>query len=471
MKSNKINISQAVGNRYDVSFYNERFDFISNSYPSYELGQILSVNPAVSYKHIADDDLISFVPMEAIDEQNGIIAIRKTILYSNIKGYTKFQEGDLLWAKITPCMQNGKSAIARNLVNGVGCGSTEFYVLRPKSDKVLIEYIHYILRDNRVLESARNSFGGSAGQQRVSSSYLKSIKIPLPPIEIQQQIVDIYTTAQKAKQAKEEQANTLLDSIDDYLLSQLGIILPAKEATQKIYKVKLSDLLGSRLNPAIYNPNTIALKSIQQSNTLPKMHLADMIISNIAGDWGKDESEIADNYTRCLVIRATEFDNRYNLNLDNSRTKYRQIKTDKLNKMDVRTCDILIEKSGGSPDQPVGRVAYITDEIVKDNNTVAYSNFIQKIRIDQTKANSEYVYYYLRTMYRIGITESMQSQTNGIRNLQMNNYFQQTVLLPNNQNEIVKHIRAIYTQAKALEDEAAVVLESAKKQIERMILG
>ena len=471
MKVNKINILRIIGNRFDVSFYNERFDFISNSYPSYELGQLFYINPPVSYKHITKNDLISFVPMEDIDEQNGIIKLQKTTFYSNIKGFTKFQNGDLLWAKITPCMQNGKSAIARNLVNGVGCGSTEFYVLRPKSDKVLIEYIHYILRDNRVLESARNSFGGSAGQQRVSSSYLRSIKIPLPPIEIQQQIVDIYSTAQKAKQAKDEQANTLLDSIDDYLLSQLGIILPTKEATQKIYKVKLSDLLGSRLNPAIYNPNTIALKNIQQSNTLPKMHLADMVISNIAGDWGKDESETADNYIKCLVIRATEFDNKYNLKLDNSRTKYRQIKTDKFNKLDVCSGDILIEKSGGSPDQPVGRVAYITDDIIQNNCNIAYSNFIQKIRIDKTQANAEYVYYYLSMMYRIGITEAMQSQTNGIRNLQMNSYFQQYVLLPDNQNEIANHIRNIYLKAKTLETEAIKILEMAKKQIEEIILG
>lgn len=99
-------------------------------------------------------------------------------------------------------MQNGKSAIARDLVNGVGCGSTEFYVLRPKSDNILIEYVHYILRDKRVLESARNSFGGFAGQQRVSSSYLKSIKIPLPPIEIQQQIVNITPRLKKPSKTK-----------------------------------------------------------------------------------------------------------------------------------------------------------------------------------------------------------------------------------------------------------------------------
>lgn len=272
MIANKINISQAVGNRYDVSFYNERFDFISNSYPSYELGQILFVNPAVSYKHIADDDLISFVPMEAIDEQNGIIAIRKTILYSNIKGYTKFQEGDLLWAKITPCMQNGKSAIARNLVNGVGCGSTEFYVLRPKSDKVLIEYIHYILRDNRVLESARNSFGGSAGQQRVSSSYLKSIKIPLPPIEIQQQIVDIYITAQKAKQVKDEEAKSMLDNINPFLLEVLDITSNQQYEKKSTILTPISYLIGQRFDVSSYKEHFEMI-----SNKYPNRKLSSLV--------------------------------------------------------------------------------------------------------------------------------------------------------------------------------------------------
>jgi type I restriction enzyme S subunit len=84
-------------------------------------------------------------------------------------------------------------------------------VLRPKTDNVLIEYVHFILRDKRVLESAKNSFGGSAGQQRVSSGYLKSIQIPLPPKEIQQQIVDLYNHAVEEKQAKEQEAKELLE--------------------------------------------------------------------------------------------------------------------------------------------------------------------------------------------------------------------------------------------------------------------
>ena len=144
MIENKINIAQVLGNRFDVSFYNARFDFVSNLYPSHDLGQLVYINPPVSFDGISDNEEISFIPMESIDEHNGTIKTLKTILFSEIKGFTKFQEGDLLWAKITPCMQNGKSAIACKLKKGVGCGSTEFYVLRPKSDNISIDYIHYI---------------------------------------------------------------------------------------------------------------------------------------------------------------------------------------------------------------------------------------------------------------------------------------------------------------------------------------
>ena len=112
MIENKINVSQALGNRFDVSFYNTRFDFVSNSYPSFDLGQLVYINPPVSFDGISDNEEMSFIPMESIDEHNGTIKTLKTIRFREIKGFTKFQEGDLLWAKITPCMQNGKSAIA-----------------------------------------------------------------------------------------------------------------------------------------------------------------------------------------------------------------------------------------------------------------------------------------------------------------------------------------------------------------------
>jgi restriction endonuclease S subunit len=130
----------------------------------------------------------------------------------------------------------------------------------------------------------------------------------------------------------------------------------------------------------------------------------------------------------------------------------------------------LIEKSGGSPDQPVGRIAFLTKEIV-ESNTLCYSNFIHKIRVDNSEVIPEYAYFYLKTMYNIGFTESMQSQTNGIRNLIMNEYFKQIILLPekDKQTQLVNNIKAMQVKAKQLQEEAMVVLEKAKKEVENMI--
>ena len=102
-------------------------------------------------------------------------------------------------------MENGKSAIAKDLINGYGCGSTEFHVIRPKDDNLLVEYIHSLLHMKCVRQTAKLYFGGSAGQQRVATDFLDNFNVPLPPKAKQQQIVnyiaDIRTRA-KALQAE-----------------------------------------------------------------------------------------------------------------------------------------------------------------------------------------------------------------------------------------------------------------------------
>ena len=205
-------ISSMIGKRLDVSFYSNKFEMVSTLYPNEELSVLVEIDPTISFNNLDPDMAISFVPMESIDEQYGEIKGCKETSISKTKGYTKFEENDLLWAKITPCMQNGKSAIARDLINGRGCGSTEYFVMRPKDDSVLIEYIYLLLRHHSVLNAAQSSFGGSAGQQRVSSQYIKSIRVPKPDVNVQKEIVSTaFTTKQKAKSLQIE-GNTLLNT-------------------------------------------------------------------------------------------------------------------------------------------------------------------------------------------------------------------------------------------------------------------
>ena len=199
-----------IGNRLDVSFYKDRFEMFSEIYPNKRLSSIVDIDPTIRFTGLADDTPISFIPMECIDDTFGEVKEQRETTIAQTKGYTKFEENDLLWAKITPCMQNGKSAIARNLTNGVGCGSTEYYVIRPKTDDLIIDYVYLILRHHAVLKAAQNSFGGSAGQQRVSSQYMKSIVIPHPPIDVQKSIIETVThKKERAKQLQNEGSKVL----------------------------------------------------------------------------------------------------------------------------------------------------------------------------------------------------------------------------------------------------------------------
>ena len=179
----------------------ENSPFGKSKFACKKLSDLAFINPKTDLSMLSDADNISFIPMEDISDDYGEWIGKRIGSKSDIKGYTKFQDGDIIWARITPCMQNGKSAILTNLVNGKGYGSTEFHIIRIKSSDVLPQYIHTLLRHFDVLSDAKKYFTGSAGQQRVPTSYLENLLIPVPPLEVQKQIADEYASGiEQAKQ-------------------------------------------------------------------------------------------------------------------------------------------------------------------------------------------------------------------------------------------------------------------------------
>ena len=198
--------------RLDPTVYKDGTKLISSLFENVKLSHVAFVNPGGAYKGKPIGTSISFIPMETIDEVYSEISSQGETTIADSTGFTKFKEGDLLWAKITPCMQNGKSAIARDLTNGLGCGSTEFFVLRPKDERLSVEYLHVILHLKCVRETAMLYFGGSAGQQRVSASFLENFNLPLPSFTKQQEIANhIYAIRQQAKQLQRE-GNSILEN-------------------------------------------------------------------------------------------------------------------------------------------------------------------------------------------------------------------------------------------------------------------
>ncbi len=156
-----------------------------------QISEVAETNPSKQSISTSSSDMqVSFVPMSAVDDITGTIKRPEIRSLSDVKkGYTYFAEGDVIFARITPCMQNGKSAIAKGLKNGIGFGSTEFHVMRPKSGLLLSEWLYAIVRHKDFKDDAAAHFKGTAGQQRVPQSFLAQKTIPVPPLPDQRRIV------------------------------------------------------------------------------------------------------------------------------------------------------------------------------------------------------------------------------------------------------------------------------------------
>lgn len=133
----------------------------------------------------------------------------KTISELAKGGYSYFKEEDVLLAKMTPCFENGKSGIAENLENGIGFGSTEFYVLRSKG-KILSDWIYHIISSEKFLEEGKHSLVGTTGRRRLMKQYVETFEIPLPPLSEQKQIAALFQSIETAMEQVDGQERNLL---------------------------------------------------------------------------------------------------------------------------------------------------------------------------------------------------------------------------------------------------------------------
>lgn len=184
-----------------------------------KLGDCCIINPSKSSEACLEDELeVSFCPMPYVSE-SGDIKTDETKLYKDVKsGFTYFAEGDILFAKITPCMENGKGAIARNLKNGIGFGSTEFHILRPNRSIITPEWLYVLTTFKQFRKDAEANMTGSAGQRRVPSNFLRNYKISIPPLEVQKQYVGILEQLDKSK----SELKKSIAAIDDVIKSLIN---------------------------------------------------------------------------------------------------------------------------------------------------------------------------------------------------------------------------------------------------------
>jgi type I restriction enzyme M protein len=185
---------EKIGETGEWSLSGERYieaSFEHAHFPVLAIGEVCEINPKKSeLSSLPAETVVSFVPMKDLAENNiSFQPQEQRPLGELLNGaYTYFRDRDVLLAKVTPCFENGKAGVARNLTNAIGFGSSEYYVLRP-SERILPELAYYFVSSTRFKEYATPAMTGTGGLQRVPRATLEAFKIPLPPLEIQQEIV------------------------------------------------------------------------------------------------------------------------------------------------------------------------------------------------------------------------------------------------------------------------------------------
>jgi len=170
---------------------------------------------------LSPDTVVSFAPMEDLGINQKYLQPTKEKHLSEVSGsYTYFSDNDVLLAKVTPCFENGKVGIARDLMNSVGFGSSEYIVYRPK-EGLLSEYLYYFLNRASVRKIGEGSMDGSVGLKRIQKIFYEDIEIPLPPLSKQQEIVAELDALEKQRSTLIELYTTKLRALDELKQSLL----------------------------------------------------------------------------------------------------------------------------------------------------------------------------------------------------------------------------------------------------------
>lgn len=188
------------------------------------------INPSASEIQLPADALVSFVPMEAVGEYGGLTLDREKPLDEISQGYTYFRDQDVVVAKITPCFENGKGALADNLINGVAFGTTELHVLRARNE-IYPPFLFYITISYFFRKVGESRMYGAGGQKRIPELFVKDIRIPIPPLREQKEIAAVVESESERISEQIEKIKEDVRALREY---RSAIITQAVTGTIKV---------------------------------------------------------------------------------------------------------------------------------------------------------------------------------------------------------------------------------------------
>lgn len=402
-------------------------------------------------------------------EQKGVPIIRMGNLrgdeweFSNLKhielsdkdlGNYKLLNGDLLFNRTNSKELVGKCAVFREKGDWVFAS----YLIRVRVDEDLLlpDFASFFLGSTVGRMQIDCLSRQIIGMTNINAEEIKLIKIPIPPLEVQAQIIEKFEAAYNAKRAKEAEAKSLLDGIDAYLLERLGIETPAAIETKKTFFTRASKLSGGRFDPSFYKPNFQKLVSALENQPYKRLH---EIVKFSSETWNqKDLFENTFPYIEISEIDLSkgEINNIYQIPIAEAPSRAKMI---------VRNGDIIVSTTRPSR----GAIARITE---RENFSIASTGFAVIRNVNTEFTRKQYLFSVLR--HRICLLQMEQRSSGGnypaITIEELGN-----VLIPlpplDIQEEIAAHIQSIRTRAGELERDAHREVERARQEVERMILG
>lgn len=345
------------------------------------LDAICEINPRAP-KTIDDDEIVSFLPMASVSEVGQIDFEEQRPASEVKKGYSYFERGDILLAKITPCFENGKAARTSSIANPVGFGSTEFHVLRAGVE-VDVSYLFHMVWNSRLRAVGGNNMTGSAGQKRLPTDFLKRLEIPLPPLGEQRRIAAILDKADSLRR-KRKCTLDLLDSLNQAVFLEMF----GDPTTNK------RDLKSGRIGDLLAETQYGTSEKASELGALPILRM---------GNVTTDGKIVTDDL------------------------KYISLKDSDVDKYTVRNGDILFNRTNSA--DLVGKTA-----VFDMKEPYAFAGYLVRAR---TKAgvSPEYISGYLNSKHGKAILRNMAKSIVGMANINAKEMQTIPILIPNDADQ------------------------------------
>lgn len=383
--------------------------------------------------------------MANVQEKKNVVTY-DVVPYSKVKtGFTAFQRGDLIWAKITPCMQNGKSCIVDKLPTEIGFGSTEFHVIRKRNNNIYMPFIWAIFSNENVLKAAQATFSGSAGQQRVSASFIERFPAVIPDHPTQVRLVAELENKLHLLNSKLQQADELLANFESEVSQNCG--LSVSNSNRLCIAIRLKDYDGV----------------IDAKRYMSGKRKADFTLGDICDI--VDSKENVSSYGNEIIdwIRIDD--------LSNNPLEIKTVRTLSANEMDgsffkVQEGDILVARLGPTI---LNKKTVIVRNI--ERNTLASAEFL--VLRCKKGYSPEAVMAVLKTEYYKNLMYSNSRGSTPSR-YRLNREDALKLSFPDisaNQETIAQGAKRVSNEVKRLRQEAEQEWTAAKAQFEKELLG